>query len=426
MLFLVNTNGVPSVAAFLRLPSPAEDVQPPTVPGSLVAQGGVGSASLTWTAATDDTGVTGYNVHRSIVAGAAPTLANRIAQVTTTSFVDSGRAEGTYFYVVTAQDVKGNVSGPSNEATAVVTADVTPPSVSVTSPAPGTTVSGLVTVASDATDDTGVAGVQFRLDGVSLGAEDTLAPFSVAWNTATAPNGAHTLTAVARDGTGNSTESAPVAVTVSNTQPAPSGLVAAYGFNEGIGPTVGDASGNGNTGTIAGATWTAGHTGGALSFDGVDDWVTVNDSPSLALTTGMTLEAWILPATVTGWRTVILKERPAGLAYALYSSNNAGLSAGYVNIGADTAANGTSPLALGTWSHLAVTFDGTTLQLYVNGAPVGTIGVPGSITTSALPLRFGGNSIWSEFFSGRIDDVRMYNRALSAAEVQADMATPVP
>src|SRR5262245_21130959 len=83
-----------------------------------------------------------------------------------------------------------------------------------------------------------------------------------------------------------------------------SGLVAAYGFNEGSGTTVTDVSGNTNTGTISGATWTtAGKFGGALVFNGTNARVTISDAPSLRLTTGMTLEAWVFPTTApTGWR----------------------------------------------------------------------------------------------------------------------------
>src|ERR1041385_7221686 len=74
------------------------------------------------------------------------------------------------------------------------------------------------------------------------------------------------------------------------------GLVAAYSFDEGSGTTVNDFSGNGNTGTISGATWTTlGKFSNAMRFNGSTNWVTVNDSDSLDLSTGMTLEAWVFP-----------------------------------------------------------------------------------------------------------------------------------
>ena len=92
----------------------------------------------------------------------------------------------------------------------------------------------------------GVAGVQFLLDGNSLGAEDTAGPYSASWNTATVSNGTHVLTARARDTGGNTTTSATITVTVSNA--APSGLVLAMGFNEGAGTSVTDFSGSGQRG----------------------------------------------------------------------------------------------------------------------------------------------------------------------------------
>src|SRR5207249_2650667 len=82
-------------------------------------------------------------------------------------------------------------------------------------------VVGPVTVAANASDNVGVAGVQFRLDGASLGAEETSAPFGVSWTTTAAANGSHTLTAVARDAAGNYTTSAPVTVTVANNDVTP-------------------------------------------------------------------------------------------------------------------------------------------------------------------------------------------------------------
>ena len=87
-------------------------------------------------------------------------------------------------------------------------ADTTAPTVSLTAPANGATVSGTINVTATASDNVGVVGVQFLLDGNNLGAEDTTAPYSVSWNTSTATNGAHVLTARARDAADNSTTSA--------------------------------------------------------------------------------------------------------------------------------------------------------------------------------------------------------------------------
>ena len=92
--------------------------------------------------------------------------------------------------------------------------DTTPPSAAITGPANGATVSDAVTVTASASDNVGVAGVQFRLDGANLGAEDTTAPYSISWDTSTSSPGSHTLSAVARDAAGNTTPSAAVTVTV--------------------------------------------------------------------------------------------------------------------------------------------------------------------------------------------------------------------
>src|SRR5206468_2827557 len=89
MLFLVNTAGVPSIAPFVELPTTGVDTQPPTAPSGLTANGAVGSATLTWSASTDDTGVALYNVYRSTTAGFQPTVSNRIGQSTSTTFTNS-------------------------------------------------------------------------------------------------------------------------------------------------------------------------------------------------------------------------------------------------------------------------------------------------------------------------------------------------
>src|SRR5439155_4569612 len=94
--------------------------------------------------------------------------------------------------------------------------DTTAPVVTITSPTNNSNVSSTITIAVTASDNVGVIGVQFKLDGNNLGSEDTSAPYSVSWNTATATTGAHSLTAVAGDAAGNQTTSSAVTVTVNN------------------------------------------------------------------------------------------------------------------------------------------------------------------------------------------------------------------
>jgi hypothetical protein len=279
-------------------------------------------------------------------------------------------------------------------------------------------------VTASASDAGGVAGVQFTLDGSNLGSEDTTAPYSASWDTRTASNGAHTLAAVAHDLAGNAATASSVSVTVANAG-LPPGLVASYGFEEGSGTTTADASGNNNQGTLTnGAGWAAaGKHGKAATFDGVNDFVSVADSSSLDLTTGMTLEAWVNPAALgTAWRTVIFKQQPGDLVYGLYANRNTKVPLGQIFVGgSERDANGTAQLPLNQWSHLAATYDGSTLKVWLNGAQVGTLAIAGAIPASTGPFLIGGDAVFSEWFQGSIDDVLVYNRALSQTEIQADM-----
>jgi hypothetical protein len=220
--------------------------------------------------------------------------------------------------------------------------------------------------------------------------------------------------------------SAYVSGTGAEEPPEPLGLVGAWSFDETRGTTAGDASGHGNAGLISGATRRAGRYGNGLSFDGVDDWVTIDDDDTLDLTTGMTLEAWVRPDTVTtDWYTVLLKEQAGQLAYALYANTDGRVPAGHVFAGGDIAVRGPAALPAGRWSHLATTWDRSTIRLYVNGTEVASAPLQGTAVTSSGPLRIGGNSIWPEWFDGMIDEVRVYDRALTPAEVVADRDTRI-
>lgn len=198
------------------------DTSPPTVPSGLTATAtSTTQISLTWGAAADNVGVTGYRVFRGGV---------QIATVAGTSYGDSSLAPlTTYSYQVAAADAAGNVSPLSAAASATTLApsagDTVLPSVAITAPTASAVLRGsAVTVSATASDNVGVIGVQMYLDGAKLGAEDTVSPYSVTWNTTQTTSGTHVLTASARDAAGNLRTSVPVSVTVDNV--APTGSVA--------------------------------------------------------------------------------------------------------------------------------------------------------------------------------------------------------
>jgi len=206
------------------------------------------------------------------------------------------------------------------------------------------------------------------------------------------------------------------------------GLVAAFGFDEPSGDLVADASGKGNNGTIKEAVRIAkGRYGSALQFDGTNDWVTVNDSESLDLTTGMTLEAWVFPqAPLAGGRAVIAKESPEGAAYNLYANEDDNRPIATFDDGSNRhALPGPNQLPANQWSHLVATYDGKFGRIYVNGVEVAKGEENSLIEPSDGILRIGGSNNWGAFFKGYIDEVRIYNRALTAAEVQKDMKTAI-
>src|SRR2546427_2590199 len=172
--------------------------------------------TLAWDPNTE-TDLSGYKLYYGPASGSYP---SSVDVGNLTSYTLSGLLEGRiYYFAVTAYNLSLGESGFSNEVNKAI-ADVTPPTVSITAPTTGATVSGsAVMVSASASDNVGVAGVQFKMDGVNLGAEVTLAPYSVSWNTTLATSGTHSLTAVARDAAGNTATSAAVSMTVDNTPP---------------------------------------------------------------------------------------------------------------------------------------------------------------------------------------------------------------
>src|SRR5205814_1112455 len=135
-----------------------------------------------------------------------------------------GLSNGNHVLTAIAHDAAGNQQ--SSVANVIVGNDTDAPTVALTSPADGgllaggVTVAGVVAVLATATDDGGVAGVQFKIDGVAAGTEVTAAPYALVWNVADVANGSHTVSAIARDAAGHAT-TASVTVTVANDNAAP-------------------------------------------------------------------------------------------------------------------------------------------------------------------------------------------------------------
>jgi hypothetical protein len=267
----------------------------------------------------------------------------------------------------------------------------------------------------------GVAGYNILRNGSLIGTSSTTSYSDLGLLATTR----YTYAVVAYDALGNS--SALSASASGTTLPALPNLVAYYNFNEGTGTIANDLSGNGNNGAITGATWTnSGKQGNALAFDGSGGWVEVPDSPSLDLTTGVTLEAWVnqTPSSASdGWAGFIVKEQSQDVCYGLFSTGAGDWPAAdvFTSGSAEQFIYGPLQIPVSTWTHLATTYDGTTQSMYVNGALVASTPRTGTIVTASQPLHIGGDSIWGDYLNGMIDEVRIYNRALSQSEIQGDM-----
>ena len=408
------------------------DTTPPSAPSGLTSSSTVGSATLNWAASTDNVGVARYNVHRSTTPGFTPATANRIGQPSAASFVDSGLAAGTYYYYrVTAEDAAGNVSAP----TAALAVTVPPPDTTPPSAPSGLTASIAVGSATlnwtASTDNVGVARYNVHRSTTAgftpATANRVGQPTGTSHTDSGLAAGTYYYRVTAEDAAGNvSSPSAQLTATVPAPPPPPAGgLVAAYGLNSSSGPTAVDSSGRGNVGTLSGAAWSAaGRFGSGLSFDGVNDLVTVADSTSLDLSSGMTVEAWVRPSRLGGWRTVVFKERPGGVVYGLYGDQGGARPLGQVDIGGERNAVGSAALPLNAWSHLATTYDGAVVRLFVNGVQAGSLSFSGSMAASSGVLRVGGNGVWSEWFAGLIDEVRVYNRALARTRSSRTCSDP--
>jgi len=186
----------------------------------------------------------------------------------------------------------------------------------------------------------------------------------------------------------------------------------------GTGTTWTDLSGNGNNGMLINGVGYSGANGGALSFDGVDDYVRVNSTPALNFSTNgdFTVSVWINPATtVSSWnRGIIVQESYLNSGYRFGFSNGGRPSLWTTQSGGTLSLPSSVSLVAGQWAHVVITYSNQQGYIYVNGVQTG--GATGTYIAGSNSVCIGCNI--SELFSGFLSDARVYSRAINATEVQ--------
>ena len=219
-------------------------------------------------------------------------------------------------------------------------------------------------------------------------------------------------------------------------------LVGEWRFEEGTEGIAADSSGNGNNGTIHGnAMRTAGKLGSSLSFDGEEDYIEIPAAQSLnSITSKITIEAWIKTdfaqrgTIVDNWFYDKTAE-PEIWKRAFVCTAESGADAGKFKFGVTPRGDGTGQVWLKSntavthdqWTHVAFVSDATNMSIYINGSLDAVTSAPSQIHQSNRPIHIGawntkeeGYPPYDSFFNGTIDEVKIYNRALSADEIQAD------
>ena len=361
----------------------------------------------------------------AVVTGSGTTYNVAVSGMTQTGTVIASIPAG----VATAN---GSTNTASTSTDNTVTYDITPPTVTVNQAASQTDPTGTSPINFTAVFSQTVTG--FSNTGVTLGGtagattavvtgSGTTYNIAVSGMTQTGTVTASIAAGKANDLAGNpNTASTSTDNTV--TYNAQSGLVAAYSFEEGTGTITADSSGNNNTGTLSsGVTWTTGRVGNAVSFNGTAGDITINDAPSLDLNGSFTISAWVNPATVSGTGTLLIKETTVGCGYFLQIANGQ-IDSGFNNgSGCIEHITTNANLAAGNWYFITVVLDHTsnTYNTYLNGNLLSGAPETGVPVPNAQPLVLGrsGCSVCGfERLNGILDEVKIYNRALSAGEVQ--------
>jgi uncharacterized surface protein with fasciclin (FAS1) repeats len=311
--------------------------------------------------------------------------------------------------------------------------DTISPTITITGPTSGATyatTNNTLNLSGSASDDTGISTITWSNNKGGGGAASGTTNWSVSGITLV--SGDNLITVTARDAAGNTgTDTITVTYTPGKTPQITTG--AFYTFDEGKGTIAADTSGNGNDGTINGAAWTTGKNGSGLRFNGIDNCVSI---PPMNFDE-ISISAWFYKnandtvnadAIFGGWKQNANAQNEEGLELRFYNGRPDTLQFGVItqnSSGVRREGFATYNLgnSVGKWYHVTGTYTKATgeQKLYVNGQLVNTQNHPAGNTVVPLTyypdMRIGYSRADNGYFNGVIDDVRIYNRALSNQEV---------
>ena len=435
-LYVIDSTGTANPTGYpVTIGSGVSDTTPPTLPSNFnLAATATSQSNITvsWNPATDDIGIDHYQVERCT--GLSCTTFTNVGNPTASPFVDSGLTASTgYSYHVRALDAAGNMSGWSNVVGATTQSpDAQNPTVPTNLSAAAASSSAINLTWTASTDNVGVTGYQVeRCSGSSC---TTFTQVSTPTTNSYSDTGLVASTTYryqvrATDAAGNNSSYSSIAsATTQQAPPVSASLMLGFNFNEGADTTTQDVSGHNNTGTLSNATWTtSGKYGNAVSFNGSSGAVTV---PSFASSsTDATYSYWAyFPNTTQAayartFQTGDFSATPTlGISHEINPEGAGSNQIKFVHwSGGHNYDIGTVTLTLNTWHYIAHVVSGDTAVIYVDGIQVLTgSGVRGT-GNAAVSIGTGDSS----FFNGTIDDLRIYNTALTQAEIQTDMNTPL-
>ena len=434
----IDTSGNPSTPSNAVAVTPlAPDTTPPAKPSTPTATPGNASATINLPIPNSELDLASYTLQRKLTSAADTTYAAVKTGVTTWPQTDTGLTNGTsYSYRVIAIDTSGNPSTPSDPVavTPVAPADTTPPAKPSTPTAtPGDSQASVNLSPLNTEPDLASYTLQRKLTSAADTTYAAVKTGVTTWpqtDTGLTNGTSYSYRVIAIDTSGNpSTPSNAVAVTPAappagyqGTVTGTNGVSGYWRFGEASGTTaaatVGLVSGTYGAGTTLNqAGLLTGDANKAVSFNGTTGKVAFGDAFDFAAKAAFSLEAWVKATTIDATSRRIFSKESGEDGYYLISTNTR-LSFARMQAGAYDTMTGPKLTANAT-AHVVVTYDGTTMRLYVNGAQVDVETSANSLLNTTAAFTVGAKSSGGGNFAGTIDEPAVYTTALSAATVLA-------